>query len=95
MPHLEALKEELFGQHHSEDVCPAQGGSAGALEPPGLFAWAGRLRSRSYWELLVPMFSSSPVVPAWAHLKHFDLSGIRITVIKCKPARGHVQILLA
>lgn len=59
MPHLEAPKEELFGQHHSEDVCPAQGSSAGALEPLGLFAWAGRLRSRSYWELLVPMFSSS------------------------------------
>lgn len=35
----------------------------------------GRLRNRIHWELLVTMFSSSPVIPAWAHLKPFDLSG--------------------
>lgn len=76
MPHLEALKEELLGQHCSEDVCPAQGGSAGALELPGLFPRAGKAQKQEfYWELLVAMFSSSPMVSAWAHLKHFDLSG--------------------
>lgn len=45
-PHLEALKGELLGQHSSEDVCPAQGGSAGAQEPPDLFPWAGEAQKQ-------------------------------------------------
>lgn len=33
--HLEAWKGVLLGQHHSEVVCPPQGGLAEAAEPPG------------------------------------------------------------
>lgn len=55
-------------------LSPAQGGSAGALEPPSLFPWAEKAQEKELLELLA-MLGSSPIVPAWAHLKHFDLSG--------------------
>lgn len=46
MLHLEALKGELLGQHRTEDVCPAQRGSAGALEPPVLIPWAEKAQKQ-------------------------------------------------
>lgn len=42
IPNLEAQKGALLGQHCPERVCPAQGGSAGAAEPPRQFLWAGK-----------------------------------------------------
>lgn len=42
VPHLGVRKGELLVQHRFEVACPAQGGSAGALELPGQFLWEGK-----------------------------------------------------
>lgn len=42
VPHLEAWKRASLCQHHYEGACPAQGGSAGAMETFSQFLWSGK-----------------------------------------------------